>query len=75
MAHHLVDRHGAPARVILRRKPRHSTRYVLPFAEILQGLHKAASQSTELRTACGKLVYLKGTAFRPYVNAFQKIRL
>jgi len=49
MAHHLVDRHGAPARVILRRKPRHSTRYVLPFAEILQGLHKAASQSRELR--------------------------
>ena len=49
MAHHLVDRHGAPARLILRRKLRHSTRYVLLFAEVLQGLHHLASQSSELR--------------------------
>jgi hypothetical protein len=49
MAHHLVDRHGAPTRVILRRKPRHSKRYVLPYGEILQGLHNCPALKRVIR--------------------------
>ena len=40
MAHHLVDRHGAPTRPILRRQLRQSKRYALPFVEVLQCLHE-----------------------------------
>ncbi len=40
MTHHLVDGHGAPTRLILRRQLRQSMRYRLPFAQVLQGLHK-----------------------------------
>lgn len=69
MAHHLVDRHGAPARLILRRKLRHSTRYVLLFAEVLQGLHNLASVPSELRflqLACEARILQKKTFPQPF---------
>ena len=78
MAHHLVDRHGAPTRVILRRKPRHSKRYVLPFGEILQGLHICQRHSRGncgSFTACGKTRVSEGYGLQAVRQRFQKIRL
>jgi hypothetical protein len=43
MANHLVDRHGSPARLILRRQLRQSKGKALLFAGVHQCLHEAAS--------------------------------